>query len=375
MNIKKNGKIDISKILLGLFSVYFIVFYIFVLQQNKILETDKDGLVHIEYLHSELQRLSKLELENISNDDLIASLDKTVAGLFVNDEKALYFNESPEMLEILKAIQIEWFIYREIVMDFRENQNRDALFLASEYNYDQLENALFEMKIYVNELSESVHVFEIYLIANVVIIGLLLLKILFSTLSELKKNKELSKDLFIDLATGVYNSIKCQEILEIPINPKNPQEVAILIFDLNDLKKTNDLYGHQAGDELIFSFATQLKKASEVFDDEPFIGRYGGDEFVVYLDSTTEEDVQYYIDKVYYCMDCFNETESKQFKISCAVGYSVTTPETKTMTMRELFDVADENMYANKIAMKEKRKQELKAQGIEEPEVKDDRLE
>ncbi len=375
MKMVKNGKLDIYKCLLCIFLVYFIGFCVFFSYQNKILDVDTEGLTQIEYIHSEMQRLSKLELEYIVDDDLIEILDNAINRLFLDEDTARYFDENSDMVLIFKNIVVEWNVYREAILQFRLDNNRDALFTASEHIYDTLENILIEIKAYMSEFADRIQTLQTYLIVNIVVITLLLLKILFDTGEELKKNKELSKDMFIDMATGVYNSMKCKEILTFPINMNDTNEVAILIFDLNDLKKTNDLYGHQAGDQLISSFVEQLNKATEMFKNEPFIGRYGGDEFVVYFESTTQEDVEAYIEKVYYLMQVFNDEKERNFKISCAVGYSMTTPETKKeTTMQHLFDTADENMYQNKIAMKAKKKKELEAQGIVEEPVVDDRL-
>ncbi len=152
------------------------------------------------------------------------------------------------------------------------------------------------------------------------------------------------------------------------------KERAVIIFDLNDLKKTNDNLGHRAGDQLIYDFAQQIKKATNSFDHEIFVGRYGGDEFMAFLDGVEEQDVTQYIDEVYRILQNFNETQGRQYALSCAAGYGITTKENRLLTVRELFDIADEDMYKNKMAMKEKKKQELLALGLGADVQIDDRL-
>ena len=49
------------------------------------------------------------------------------------------------------------------------------------------------------------------------------------------------------------------------------------MFDLNNLKTTNDTMGHSAGDRLIMDFARLLRS---VIPDKGFVGEYGGDEFM-----------------------------------------------------------------------------------------------
>ncbi len=226
----------------------------------------------------------------------------------------------------------------------------DIAFDDSKYKYDiQIE----EWKISSEpESKKSIN-------AAVIIIGLLIFaKLLSKVIKEVKADKKLSEKMYIDAVTGIYNRAKCQEILKLPPLPENSKkDRAIVIFDLNDLKKTNDKFGHRAGDQLIHHFAKQLEDASHASTNEIFVGRYGGDEFIAFLDETEEQDVKNFIAKVDELMDIFNKTENTAYKLSCAVGYAITTTMTKTMSVKELFDIADENMYKNKIDMKQKKNQ------------------
>ncbi len=55
-------------------------------------------------------------------------------------------------------------------------------------------------------------------------------------------------------------------------------DLAITVLDLDDFKRINDTYGHTAGDKTLQVIANTLKK---VVGDDAFIGRYGGEEFVL----------------------------------------------------------------------------------------------
>jgi len=54
--------------------------------------------------------------------------------------------------------------------------------------------------------------------------------------------------------------------------------LAISVVDLDDFKRINDTYGHTAGDKTLQVIANTLKK---IIGDDAFIGRYGGEEFVL----------------------------------------------------------------------------------------------
>ena len=58
------------------------------------------------------------------------------------------------------------------------------------------------------------------------------------------------------------------------------------MLDLNGFKQVNDTYGHQAGDDLLKQFSTELRSASRATD---VVGRWGGDEFIVVLDGNLTE--------------------------------------------------------------------------------------
>lgn len=373
----KKIKFSYSKLLLILLVSVLCVINVLLLQHNKILDLDKVALSYMETVSSNIQRISKLELENNSDDTLIDEVDAICAEILPNydDGEVKSFEESSEMTILVNSIIDEWGAFKNTLSYYRETGDRDALFEASEQNYNLSATSLDKLHTYVTEYSEKVDGMQQVMVVDIVLIGMVILRILMTTHKELQENKKLSEEMYIDTATGVYNRAKCQEIMKTPsLSADNVKDRAVVIFDLNDLKKTNDNLGHRAGDELIYNFATQVKKATEIFSNDIFVGRYGGDEFVAFLDEIEERDVLDYIKEVEHLLQTFNHTENKGYNLSSAMGYGITTADTKTMSVKELFDIADNNMYTNKIAMKEKKKQELLAQGIQVAEEVDDRL-
>jgi diguanylate cyclase (GGDEF)-like protein len=59
---------------------------------------------------------------------------------------------------------------------------------------------------------------------------------------------------------------------------KENGRVTLLVFDVDDLKKYNDIYGHQAGDEILKQAAALMRRCCRGHD---VVGRIGGDEFAV----------------------------------------------------------------------------------------------
>lgn len=64
------------------------------------------------------------------------------------------------------------------------------------------------------------------------------------------------------------------------------RHVSVVMFDLDHFKKINDTYGHPAGDRILTDVASSLKGKTRYGD---IIARYGGDEFVLLLPDTSEE--------------------------------------------------------------------------------------
>jgi diguanylate cyclase (GGDEF)-like protein len=87
-----------------------------------------------------------------------------------------------------------------------------------------------------------------------------------------------------DTLTGLDNRQGVESKLQRRITAKQP--FCVVVLDLNGFKQVNDTYGHQAGDDLLKQFATELRSASRASD---VVGRWGGDEFIVVLDGNVME--------------------------------------------------------------------------------------
>ena len=110
--------------------------------------------------------------------------------------------------------------------------------------------------------------------------------------------------------------------------------VAVLLFDVNYLKSTNDTLGHLAGDKLLVSAAECI---SRCFGENCF--RFGGDEFAAIVRDCTPESIEKMISQ-------FEEAEKEQ-NISISYGYAYT-DEIGNTSFKKLLNEADKKMYAHK---------------------------
>ena len=152
-----------------------------------------------------------------------------------------------------------------------------------------------------------------------------------------------------DAMTGVKNKAAYEdEVTKIKRRMERGfKKFAVLICDLNNLKKVNDSLGHETGDMLIKN-ACRLICTS--FTHSP-VFRIGGDEFVVILEG---EDFEARADRI---ADMerknreFNEQHEKNEEVHMAHGIAVF-DEAKDGSYSDVFMRADKAMYENKIAMK-----------------------
>ena len=157
-----------------------------------------------------------------------------------------------------------------------------------------------------------------------------------------------------DTLTGLYNRHFFEsELSRLQISRLFP--IGIVQVDLNNLKATNDRFGHAAGDQLIRQVADALRNSFRAGD---IIARVGGDEFAVILVQTSERGMQAAVKRLHK-----NINDHQNDMLSIAVGMAVGEDDSY---LPALVREADDRMYADKEAYK---KEMARKQG------KNDRLE
>lgn len=120
---------------------------------------------------------------------------------------------------------------------------------------------------------------------------------------------------------------------------------ALLFIDLDNFKPVNDTYGHMVGDELLIKVASLIRSCVRTTD---LVGRYGGDEFVVYLlcigrKSTACSIAQRICDGIAALR---YRSQGEQINISCSVGLAMAPYD--GFTYDDLVTVADHRLYLAK---------------------------
>ncbi len=145
-----------------------------------------------------------------------------------------------------------------------------------------------------------------------------------------------------DQLTGLYNRAKYASMLKESYILLD--KVAIIYFDVNNLKFVNDTFGHDMGDELIIRAADSIHGA---IDEKMDAYRLGGDEFMVVIPNGNSDDADTFIENWKLKLKIINSLPSVA---ECNIAYGYACGSGKVFS--EILSVADKNMYDNKVKSK-----------------------
>jgi diguanylate cyclase (GGDEF)-like protein/PAS domain S-box-containing protein len=151
-----------------------------------------------------------------------------------------------------------------------------------------------------------------------------------------------------DPMTGLYNrTFFDEELKRLDRGREFPDSV--IMADIDDLKETNDSFGHAAGDDLLRRSAQVLGSA---FRTEDVVARIGGDEFAVLLPNTSAKVIKTVMFRIKSILDEHNAAfDGNPLQLS----FGVSTAE-KRGSLTEVLKEADKKMYAEKQAHDASRK-------------------
>ena len=158
------------------------------------------------------------------------------------------------------------------------------------------------------------------------------------------ENARLYHKAITDGLTGIYGRSYLDNLIADKTSEENPQLSAIMI-DVDHFKNFNDTYGHQFGDKVLKQIASVMKRVS---GDLGVPCRYGGEEFVILMNSKDEELVLATAENVRESVAsttlAYNEgTDVKLVSVTISLGVSIWDPE--KMERIDLVEHADKALY------------------------------
>ncbi|SFH73005.1 diguanylate cyclase (GGDEF) domain-containing protein [Tindallia magadiensis] len=141
-----------------------------------------------------------------------------------------------------------------------------------------------------------------------------------------------------DGLTGAFNRISIMDFIDEQIKQNDGTSFSVLMFDIDKFKRINDNLGHVKGDIALKTLASITQGVIREYD---YLGRYGGDEFIVLLPKLNLAESRLVAERL---LEKIRKTKEPHFTIS--IGISVFPEDGETVL--ELIQIADKGLYKSK---------------------------
>ncbi len=149
-----------------------------------------------------------------------------------------------------------------------------------------------------------------------------------------------------DPLTNLYNIRHFLSIVR--LRPESMKKKHIVLLDIDFFKSINDTHGHTNGDLLLKNMANLLLDSKDIFQQlKIIVGRYGGEEFILYLETESLEEMKEFVESLREEIEknIFYTAEQKPITITVSIGVA-------ELAQREdpycSIDRADRLMYKSK---------------------------
>lgn len=184
--------------------------------------------------------------------------------------------------------------------------------------------------------------------AGCIVLSLLLLKWLPQSIGERAAAEQQAADLHqlatIDFMTGLLNRRAFMQQAEAEWSrfQRHPHALALVVFDIDDLKSINDRFGHGSGDDVIVLIAKLCRMARRVSD---VAGRMGGDEFAILLPETSAAEAGIFADRLRTMLAAHPAMLPNGERVTVSLGISAAGA---SATLSDMFNQADLALYEAK---------------------------
>lgn len=162
----------------------------------------------------------------------------------------------------------------------------------------------------------------------------------------LVQRARLARLAMFDMLTGLPNRSLIEDRMNRAISAqrRNPSTVSALLFvDLDGFKRVNDRYGHRAGDAVLQGVAARAVHAVRDVDS---VGRWGGDELVVVLESTDRQKIPELIERVRLAVETPLDYAGQSLRVGASIGSAIVPDDGDSAG--DLIRFADRRMYEDK---------------------------
>ncbi|MGV6818383.1 MAG: sensor domain-containing diguanylate cyclase [Thiotrichales bacterium] len=168
-------------------------------------------------------------------------------------------------------------------------------------------------------------------------------RLVSTTARELEEaNRSLEQLANTDSLTGIYNRHKAQILLEQEFRraQRYQRPLSLIMMDIDDFKKVNDTFGHQAGDDALIHVTRAIRPLIRETD---YFARWGGEEFLIICPETGIEGTTELAERLLKAVSARPAIEN--VRITLSIGVTMFTP---TDTLEKLVNRADKALYLSK---------------------------
>ncbi len=198
----------------------------------------------------------------------------------------------------------------------------------------------------INSITDNQQGHAGFLLASTVIVVLLSLGLLLMTKERAdQQNQTLAMQ---DELTGLSNRRAIEAILakQQALAQRHGWSLALLLIDIDHFKQINDTHGHLGGDKALRDVAACLGKRLR---EQDYVGRWGGEEFVVILPDTQEQGAMVLAEELRRGVEQtrFESAEGKPMPLTISLGLHVQQPAARLLR-EDIIGIADRALYLAK---------------------------
>lgn len=304
------------------------------------------------------QRVVKLEMADQPNNDLIDRLDNILSGL--KYEKGRYHLVSLADKDYQNDLDIQMEYWEQLKQEIERvrssgYENTDIIDMSEKY-FGLADNTVSAAERYSEKIAQNIRILEIASATDMIFLILIIIQRTMFSIRITRMNKQLEKTAYLDLHTGLPNKSYCEKFFHNDQFISEP--TAVIVYDLNNLKRVNDTFGHMVGDQFILNFSNLLRNTIPAQD---FVGRYGGDEFMAVIYNASNEKIHRINVKLDEEVKRFNKLNHSGDHLDINYAHGCAFSEDYSQcTFITLFNRADKNMYQDKMRSKNLTKTTIK---------------
>jgi len=170
-------------------------------------------------------------------------------------------------------------------------------------------------------------------------------------MSAIEQLHDAREEALLDPLTRIYNRRGLEATFEDRFREFRSREwvFGISMTDIDDFKKVNDTYGHQAGDEILKMISTLSITASRAYD---VVGRWGGEEFVTIFSNMTQDLLEQIVERHRMLVEkSFVKYDDRIIRVTVSVGATMVAKEDD---IDSIITRADRLLYESKKTGKNK---------------------